>query len=255
MMKNIISTVLLISLFSCVNNNKKEKTITSNKESTPVTKDSSTKVSKIQFNGKCDTDNEVSSLGIGVVIAPVKLAIYDDSLLSGKPVLIDMYAQAETLTGYCTFTFDPEYGLMHFACTGKTAKAYQVLINYSQVKYLPKVKGYKFQTWEQYIESSFGVRRKTTKIGQQNKPMGTLQKEPNDKADTVAIPEGFEMFCAMQLQGDWLKVQYNCFYNMEHDPYEGQPCHNFIDKCKSPLTGWLRWRDGNKILIDIFLMP
>ena len=254
-MKNIIIVVLVLSLFSCANNNKKEKTIVANKESTPVTKDSSTEVSKIPANGKCNIENEVSSLGIGVVIAPVKLAIYDDSLLLGKPVMIDMYAQSETLTGYCTLTFSPEYGLMHFACTGKTAKAYQVLINYSQVKYLPKEKGYKFQTWEQYIESSFGVRRKTIGTGKQEKPIGTLHKEPNDKADTITIPDGHEMFCAMQAQGDWVKVQYNCFYNMEHDPYEGQPCHNFIQKCKDPLTGWLRWREGNKLLIDIFLMP
>lgn len=254
-MKNIILSVLIISLFSCANNNKKEKTIFANKESTPVKKDSSNEISKIQFNGKCDIENEVSSLGIGVVIAPVKLAIYDDSLLSGIPVMIDMYAQSETLTGHCTLTFYPEYGLMHFACIGKTAEAYQVLINYSQVKYLPKEKGYIFQTWEQYIKSSFGVRRKTTRTGEQEKPIGTLQKEPNDKADTIAIPDGLEMFCAMQLQGDWIKVQYNCFYNMEHDPYEGQPCHNFIQKCKDPLTGWLRWRQGNKLLIDIFLMP
>jgi hypothetical protein len=25
--------------------------------------------------------------------------------------------------------------------------------------------------------------------------------------------------------------------------------------CKDPLMGWLKWKEGNKILIDIFLMP
>jgi hypothetical protein len=50
-------------------------------------------------------------------------------------------------------------------------------------------------------------------------------------------------------------TEYDCFYNDDNNPNEGEPCHNFIDKCKNPLTGWLRWRQENKLLIDIFLMP
>lgn len=252
-MKIFFLSVIVLLFFSCTGNNKKEK-IKTKSENASVTKDSNITDTK-RANRKCDIENAVSSLGIGVVIAPEKLAIYDDSSLTGKPVLISMYEQYDSLTDFCTFTFNPEYGLMHFACIGKTAKAFQVLINYSQVKYLPKEKGYEFQTWEQYIVSSFGVTRKTIERGEASIPIGALRKEPGDNADTVAIPVGLEMFCAIKVEGDWVKVQYDCFYNKENNLYEGQPCHNYINKCKDPLTGWLRWRKGNKILIDIYLMP
>ena len=252
-MKTLIVPVLIVTLLSC-GVNKKDKIGPINKEIVPVTIDSSVVTEKNYFDGRCDIDNEVSSLGIGMVIAPLKFALYDDSLLRGEPQLVDMYEKYDSLNNTCSCVFDPEYGLMHFACTGKTAKAYRVLINYDQVKYLPREKDYQFKSWEQYIENAFGIRRKTATDSTRT-PIGLVRKEPTDLADTVAIPAGHEMFCAMQVKGDWVKVQYNCFYNKENDPYEGQPCHNFINKCTSPLTGWLRWRKDNKQLIDIFLMP
>jgi hypothetical protein len=78
---------------------------------------------------------------------------------------------------------------------------------------------------------------------------------PSDGSKVLTIPQGFEMFCPMEIRGDWVKVRYDCFYNDENNPHEGEPCHNFIDECKDPVTGWLKWRNENKILIDIFLMP
>jgi hypothetical protein len=251
-MKNLIVAVLALSLFSCGQNQQKLAPL--KKEIVPVTIDSNASAGKEHYDGRCNIDNEVSSLGIGMVIAPLKFALYDDSLLRGEPQLVDMYEKYDSLNNVCSCVFDPEYGLMHFACTGKSAKAYRVLINYSQVKYLPREKEYQFKTWEEYISNSFGIRRKTESDSTQT-PIGFVRKEPSDQADTISIPAGLEMFCAMQVKGDWVKVQYDCFYNKENSPYEGQPCHNYINKCSNPLTGWLRWRQGNKQLIDILLMP
>lgn len=251
-MKTFFFPVIVLMIFSCTSNNNKGKPIPTKNDSATVNAEDS-HVSKT--TGKCENENQVASLGIGVVIPPPQFAMYDDSLLTDNPVLIDMYKQYDSLAGYCTLVFDPEYGLMHFACIGNTAKAYQVLINYSQVKYLPKKKGYEFQSWEQYIVRSFGVTRKAIKKGEDYIHIGSVRKEPDDKADTIAMPPGHEMFCAMKVADDWMKVQYDCFYNQESNRYEGQPCHNFIHKCKDPLTGWLRWRQGNKLLVDIYLMP
>ena len=88
-----------------------------------------------------------------------------------------------------------------------------------------------------------------------NTSFNALRKLPTDSADAISLPPGHEMFCPMEVQGDWLKVQYDCFYNDEDNKYEGQPCHNYIGKCTEALTGWLRWRKDNKLLVDIFLMP
>lgn len=251
-MKNLIVAVLAISLISCADNKNKIGPI--KKEIIPVRKDSSTTALTPHFDGRCNIDNDVSALGIGMVIVPLKFSLYDDSLLRGEPQPVDMYEKYDSLNNVCSCVFDPEYGLMHFACTGKTDRAYRVLINYSQVKWLPREKDYQFKTWEQYIESSFGIRRKTTTDSTRT-PIGLVRKDPSDQADTVSIPAGKEMFCAMQVKGDWIKVQYDCFYNSDNNPYEGQPCRNYINKCANPITGWLRWRQDNKQLIEIFLMP
>jgi hypothetical protein len=102
---------------------------------------------------------------------------------------------------------------------------------------------------------SFGIRRKTDETDENEKPLTTLRQSPTDSAAAISLPAGHEMFCAMEVQGDWLKVQYDCFYNDEDSKYEGQPCHNYIGKCSDAASGWLRWRKDNKLLVDIFLMP
>lgn len=222
-----------------------------------LTKDSSGYLSEKSspLKRKCSYDNEVASLGLGLVIAPSKFDIYNDSLLTDKLASRDMYSDDDTLVDICPKFFEPDYGIMHFVCTGQTEKAYKVLINYSQLKYLPKKKEYKFQSWEQYITTSMGIRRLTADQEEVYQSTEPLRKEPQDGSDTLSIPEGYELFCPMEVKGDWVKVKYDCFYNLEENKYEGQPCHNYITKCKNPVTGWLRWRRSNKVLIEILLMP
>jgi hypothetical protein len=251
-MKTVLSSLTAVLLFACNSNNKNEQTVALKKDSIVINHDSN---KLVKANPHCTIENEVSSLGIGLVIAPSSFAMYDDSALTGKPEFIDMHKQADSLSGICTMVFDPEYSLMHFACVGQTENAYQVLINHSQTKYLPRKKEYQFQTWDQYLLQSFGIKRKTDETDENEKPLTTLRKAASDSADAISLPAGHEMFCAMEVQGDWLKVQYDCFYNDEDSKYEGQPCHNYIDKCTDAVSGWLRWRKDNKLLVDIFLMP
>lgn len=251
-MKTVLPTLTVVLLFACNSNNKSEPTVAVKKDSIIVSHNSG---HLVKANPHCTIENEVASLGIGLVIAPASFALYDDSTLTDKPEFIDMHTQADSLSGFCSMVFDPQYSLMHFACVGQTENAYQVLINHSQTKYLPRKKEFQFQTWEQYLLQSNGIRRKTDVTDENEKPLTALHKAPSDSASAISLPAGHEMFCAMEVQGDWLKVQYDCFYNDEDSKYEGQPCHNYIGKCSDAVTGWLRWRKDNKLLVDIFLMP
>ncbi|HYG39528.1 MAG TPA: hypothetical protein VD908_12950 [Cytophagales bacterium] len=208
---------------------------------------------QIDQDHNCSYDNQVSSLGIGLIISPSRFEIYNDSLLNDKIASWDMYKD-EGKINLCSKLFKPDYGIMHFVCIAKSEKAYKVLVNFSEIKYLPKTKNYDFKTWDEYISQSFGIRRLINNKGDFSKNY-SLRIKPNDNADTLVIPKGHELFCPMEIKGDWIKVRYDCFYNDENNSYEGEPCHNYIDKCKNPLTGWLRWRQENQLLIDIFLMP
>jgi hypothetical protein len=208
---------------------------------------------KIDQDNNCSFYNQVSSLGIGIIKVPSKFEIYNDSLLNDKLASWDMY-EDESKINLCSKFFKPDYGIMHFVCIAKSEKAYKVLVNFSDIKYLPKTKDYDFETWNEYISQSFGIRRLTNNNGENSKK-SKLRTKPNDNADTLGIPNGQELFCPIEIKGDWIKVSYDCFYNDENNLYENEPCHNYIDKCSNPLTGWLRWRQENHLLIDIFLMP
>lgn len=248
MRKYLVIIFILVFLFSC---GQKSKKTTEIKDSIAAVADISKIQNKSFENKNCGYENEVSSLGIGLVIVPSKFDIYSDSLLTVKYASWNMYRDEDKIN-ICSKFFKPDYGIMHFVCIEKTEKAYKVLINYSEFKYLPRTTNYNLKTWEEYIMQSFGIRR----LSVDNVSVGSkIRIEPNDKADTLTIPKGHEMFCPMEIKGDWVKVKYDCFYNDENNPNEGEPCHNFIYKCENPLTGWLRWREQKRLLIDIFLMP
>lgn len=135
---------------------------------------------------------------------------------------------------------------------GHFGNAYKVLINFSDTKYLPDT--YKFMTWNEYILSSFGIRRSINDRGKiiYDQP---LRINPYENSDTLAIPAGHELFCPMELKDDWLKVAYDCFYNSSDNPHEGEPCNNYIEECDKPLIGWIKWKSENRVLIDVFLIP
>ena len=181
------------------------------------------------------------------------IEIYNDSLLQDKYLSWNYYEE-KPAKPVCSKYFKPDYGILHFVYIKETAKAYQILNCFDEMKYLPKEKGNVAISWQDYILNSYGVRRLTTEL---NKDITyqAIKKSPSDKGETISFPKGLEMLCPIEIKGDWVKVQYDCFYNQEQNKYEGEPCHSFINKCKPAQYGWIKWRERNHILIDIFLMP
>jgi hypothetical protein len=203
------------------------------------------------YQEKCGFDNPVSTLGIGLVIVPTSFVIYNDSLLTDTFQYINMYQDKPMI---CSKFHKPDYGIMHFVCLSITGKSYKVLTNYSEYKYLPKNGKYLYQTWGKYILSSYGVRRFYDQDKQRfsDQPIRALN---NNTSDTVNIPKGLELLCPLEIREDWIRVKYDCFYSKENNEHEGAPCQKYVNKCNPSTTGWLKWRQDNKLLIDIFLMP
>lgn len=250
-MKQILFLIILIVSISCSS----EKT--SNEKITVQNNISHVENSKksIEQNETHPYDNDVSNLGIGIIIAPEQIEIYSDSLLKNKIVDFNMYSEStENLQNMFSKFYKPDYGIMHFVCIEETKIAYKVLVNYSDVKFLPKTKKYQFLDWNQYILQSSGINRLKKGINNilENLP---LRKNPTNQSDSIPLPKGLEMFCPVEVKGDWVKVKYDCFYNKEDNDNEGKPCHEYIDKCEEPLIGWLRWKKENKLCIGIYLIP
>lgn len=216
-------------------------------QSKTAKKDAGSILSKLPVSAAPEAvyDNPVKTLGIGLIKAPDKFDIYDDSLLAKKYQSVSMGDAKFNITPKY---FKPETGIMHFVCISESSKAYKVLVNRDTEKYLPKAKGYAFVSWESYITQSYGIKP----LYEGSKTI-QLQTEPGVNGKPMPGTEKYEMFCPMQVKGEWVQVQVDCFYNTDSNKHEGEPCHKYIGECKLPVTGWLRWRKDEKVLIDIFL--
>jgi hypothetical protein len=241
-------TLLLISispiLLSCTQQSSTTLSADTLKSDSSDTVTTTKSPETIQVTQQCAYENEMSDLGVGLIIALSNFEVFNDSLLTDRFAEIKMYENE--VAGICPLFFETDYGIMHFVCIGETENAYKVLTGTTDLKYIPKTKTSDVRTWDDYILQSYGIGRKTG---------SALCQEPLDNSQTISVPGGYEIFCAMEVKGNWLKVKYDCFCNIENNPHEGEPCHAFINECDKPLTGWLKWRDQNKLLIEIFLVP
>lgn len=92
-----------------------------NNSSTTIVNDSiekseTDKISISDGNQNCQDENNVSNLGIGIVIAPDELKIYNDSLLSDNFQIISTSNIETSKIKICPKYFYPEYNILHFVC-------------------------------------------------------------------------------------------------------------------------------------------
>ena len=197
---------------------------------------------KAQDSVVCMYNNDISTLGMGLVLAPDSFEVYNDSLLLNPYQRLIMHYNGNKAK-FCPKFYKPDYGIMHFVCIGITNKAYKIIVNYSNVKYLPRKKQYEFRTWRDYIMNSNGIDKITDNASDAD--YSILYKGSSENSDTIKVPHQASC-CPVEMKGDWVKVVYNCFID--------GPCDKYLGKCQNPLTGWIQWRKGNKLLINIFLM-
>jgi hypothetical protein len=213
-------------------------------------------ISNIAF-GQCEYSNSTTELGIGLVgydnynhRIPI-FEVFNDSELTDKFCSWNIYDESNE-SPFCAKYHKPDYGIAQVVVLDSLDKSYKVLVNEQDIKYVPKNINYVFWSWEEYLTESHGIRRKIENIDFKNQQ---VRHQPNNSAEPVKLPdEKFELFCVLEVKGDWIKVKYDCFYNTSQNRHEGMPCSTYIGECTNSATGWLRWKIGNEITVDIFLM-
>jgi len=124
--------------------------------------------------------------------------------------------------------YHPDYALFIVRCTGKQKGWYEVVINeHTGLKKRIKSsdKSFVFQTVEQHILSVPFVQFAPTT----NPP----RQSPSSSAPAIeADPE--EAFSPVEVKGEWLKLRWGGA-GQEH-------------------TGWIQWRKGNVLLIELFYL-
>jgi hypothetical protein len=207
--------------------------------------------------GQCQYSNSISELGIGLVEydnynhrTPIFEA-FNDPELTDKFCSWQIYDES-IAAPFCAKYHKPDYGIIQVVVLDSLNNSYRVLVNKADIKYVPKTINYAFWSWEEYLTQSNGVRRRIESKQFKNQPIRQL---PNESSKEIELPnEGHELLCILEVKGDWIKIKYDCFYSSSQNPHEGMPCSTYIDECTNSATGWLKWRIGNEITVDIFLM-
>ncbi len=95
MIRQFLTILILTIFFSCGQKNNSSESKIETIDNSAVDTFSTPHINQqIDHDQNCSYDNQVASLGIGLIIAPPKFEIYNDSLLSDKIASIDMYEDA-----------------------------------------------------------------------------------------------------------------------------------------------------------------
>lgn len=130
------------------------------------------------------------------------------------------------------FAFHPDYFLLALKCVRKEAGRYQVIVNEeTRLKKYVKTNDpfLRFETWENHILKAFsvGFNRKENPV--LNVPQGRVKKVV--MKDSPFHPVG--------VRGEWLRVKWGVM-----DGTDGKRAkHN---------SGWIRWKKGDRLLIELF---
>ncbi|TXD53157.1 MULTISPECIES: hypothetical protein [unclassified Polaribacter] len=136
------------------------------------------------------------------------------------------------------YFYKPDYGLYHFICLEKNSKYYKILINNSEIGFIPNNEKYIFKTWETILMSA-----SVERIDKQN----LIRNSPKEKDEKIIINsckyESMKVIDIIEQNGKfWIEISFatNC---------EAYPENNAERK-----TGWIKWRNSEKLLVRIQLL-
>lgn len=127
-----------------------------------------------------------------------------------------------------------DYSSFIFRCKTQTNDWFEVFVNNENDKslWLKKSELTKFLSWETYLQKMFGVAR----LSNQSQK---IRKQPNDNSEEIKY-SGHDCFQVKSMNEDWIEI------------FTADYCDNNDSKTKIK-SGWLKWRQGNRLLIEYFL--
>jgi len=252
MNKSYLLSIVLIMLTSCYNKNKDLSSSRTVKKS--LSKHSITELRDVKIELSSIYDTVFKSIGIlmindddtpdFILFNPDGSQYLDVSYTNDSFELnnlkIGLYDVERTSTnlsdsfGFNPYSFYPETGnLIYFKCIGATKSFYLVLVNDNPLDYklLSTSNPYfSFQKWEDHVFKSFIY------FDLSETPFHVYPNSP-EKQFLSHEYVGDDGFDALEIQGEWMKVG----------------CKLGCTECESlkGFTGWIKWRDGYNLLIDL----
>lgn len=188
-------------------------------------------------------------LGLGIVAIQDTydeskvVAIYKDKSLTARLEdfkLYSLYSNSNPKK-VSPFYYKPDYGVCYFVCLEKNRGFYKILINEKEIGFLANNSDSQFQAWESLLVSKT-VARVDVKAN-------SLKEKPIENGITIdlgsnQIVDRLEVIEVIEITGEhWIKVYYS---------KSGQTnCEKGTSDCGQ---GWIKWRSGEKLLIDLLLL-
>ena len=269
MTRTIITLTTLIILSACGNpqadkssiqtsiSNKDSNTETNNYGKTTIDTSKSSAISKWTNLDYLNQDSEFpfvaedSIIGIGIVTISDTVDTYDKKLsvydILGKVIATVEQKESNVITIYKGKTYNghdslnpfsprlyapnPDYFRLAFDCTKSDNEFYTVIIN-RQTGETAKIKKsdkfFKFQTIEEFVDNWTGIGLDF------DRSTNPIRKSPSDKSEDINNDKQptYKIWSAEKIliKGDWLEIK--------------------IEDTEE--TGWIRWRQGNQILIRMY---
>jgi len=127
-----------------------------------------------------------------------------------------------------------DYNSFVFRCKMQTNGWYAVIVNNqtNKVYWLKKSKWTTFLSWEKFLKEMFSVER----LSKQK-----IRNLPNEDSKEIKHT-GEDCFQVRSMKGEWIEI------------FTTDLCDDEDTKSKTKIkSGWIKWRDGNKLLINYFI--
>jgi hypothetical protein len=146
----------------------------------------------------------------------------------------DKNERFERKEDFVPFAFHPDYFSLALKCVAQDKSRYEVIVNEEtgMRKFVKKDDlNLKFETLENHILNTFSV--------DFNKKENLLLDAPNGRVKKVEVAL-IERFEPIELKGEWLKVRWSAVTNRKAR--------------KKTDFGWIKWKEDDKFLIELFYM-
>src|SRR5262249_34731698 len=142
-------------------------------------------------------------------------------------------------TDFSPFAIHLDYFLLVFKCVGEDANRFEVIVDETTGarKFIRKSDHtFKYQTWEDHILNLFAVDFDRAK--------NRLRNAPSIRAVPVQAPKDV-FFHPVKIERNWLRVRW--------DVSETEGVKSIRGKKKIGY-GWIKWKEGNNIIIEFYYL-
>jgi len=128
-----------------------------------------------------------------------------------------------------------DYFAFTFRCLTKTDNWFEIIVNNEngETYWIKKTETTKFKNWEEYLKDMFGVARLSS-FPQK------IKTEPTEDLQEIKY-QGTDCFAVKSMKGDWIEITTPDYCD-----------ENFTDSKTQIKSGWIKWRQGNKLIIEYF---